>query len=143
MFYPMDWQKKRNFSAVKDGLSNTFMIGEDVWNVNRATCHGQGIVDQFGLGFAWAHSAEACATGSFPPNLVMPAQPDGTPFPDCTWQAFNGFRSRHTNGVVFARCDASVVFVPNNVNLNVFRAQCTINGFAITKDPVEATPYSP
>jgi type II secretory pathway pseudopilin PulG len=143
IFYPMDWQKKRNFSAVKDGTSNTFMIGEDVWNVNRATCLGQGVTDAHGLGFAWAHSMEACGTGNFPPNLTMPPQPDGTPFPDCQAWAFNGFRSRHTSGVQFAKCDASVVFVANTVDLRLYRAQCTIDGYSKTKDPAEAMPLNP
>lgn len=129
MFYPMDFQKKRSFAnTVKDGLTNTFMIGEDVWNVQRAAC-GDGAI---GLGFAWMHSAEACATGNFPPNVSM--HKDGTPLylPDppgqCNWQGYNGFRSQHPSGVQFARCDASVVFVRNNVSLPVYHAQCTVNG---------------
>jgi hypothetical protein len=38
VFYPMDWQRPKSFAAVRDGLSQTFLAGEDVWNKTRATC---------------------------------------------------------------------------------------------------------
>jgi prepilin-type N-terminal cleavage/methylation domain-containing protein len=128
VLFPTDPQRPRNFSAVRDGKSQTFMIGEQFWSPPRATCGAQGI-PAFGLGFAWAHSVEATANGGLPPN-VIPTMTDGTPYPDCYWEGYNGFRSRHPGGVMFARCDASVVFVSNTVPLRVYRAQSTIAGGA-------------
>lgn len=121
VFYPMDWQKKRDSSRITDGLSNTFMAGEDIWNQTRATCD----TPCYGLGFAWAHPVEACAFGNFPPNA---RRPDGTPYADDDWQGQNGFHSRHPLGVLFVRCDGSVKWVSNSIALGVLRAQCTIAG---------------
>jgi prepilin-type N-terminal cleavage/methylation domain-containing protein len=151
LLFPMDPQKTRNFSAVKDGLSHTFMIGEQHWSMDRATCTLQGVA-AYGLGFAWAHAVEATAFGNTPPNWIPPptvdANGDQVPVPPCSWEEFNGFRSRHVGGVLFARCDGSSTFMTNTTDLRAYRAMCTINGYTLTPSSridhqIEARPDSP
>jgi hypothetical protein len=134
---------------VKDGATTTFMIGEQYWNQNLATCQGRGQAAGLGLGFAWVHSIEASAFGGQPVNCndndplcakfklnFTPPKPEAdangnmpeTWPDDCEWRQLNGFRSRHSGGALFATCDSRVVFVSNNVDLKVYRAQFTVNG---------------
>jgi prepilin-type N-terminal cleavage/methylation domain-containing protein/prepilin-type processing-associated H-X9-DG protein len=124
IFYPMDWQRPRTLAAIEDGTSNTFMVGEQVWNMTRATCD---TIEPtcYGLGYAWAHPVEACAIGAMPPNA---RRPDGTEYEDKDWTGQNGFRSRHPSGVQFGMCDGSVRFIRESIALGLYRAQCTING---------------
>lgn len=121
VFYPMDWQKPKSLGKVKDGTSNTLMVGEDIWNMRRATCD----TPCYGLGFSWAHPVEANATAALPPNA---RRPDGQPYADDDWTGHNGFRSRHPGGVQFALCDGSVRHVSNTIALGSYRAAATIAG---------------
>ena len=121
IFYPMDWQRPRSLAAVEDGLSNTFMVGEDIWNTARATCDPTDPC--YGLGFAWAHPVEACAIGAMPPNARGPG---GAEYAERDWTGHNGFRSWHPTGLQFGYCDGSVRFVRDTVPLGLYRAQCTI-----------------
>ena len=119
IFYPMDWQRPRSLAAIEDGTSHTFMVGEDVWNLTRATCD----TPCFGLGFAWAHPVEACAIGAIPPNA---RRPDGSEYAADDWTGHNGFRSNHPTGLLFGNCDGSVRFVRETLPLGLYRAHCTI-----------------
>jgi hypothetical protein len=121
VFYPMDWQRPKSFERVTDGLSQTFVVGEDTWNATRASCD----TPCYGLGFSWAHPVEACAIGALPPNA---RQANGQPYAADDWTGNNGFRSKHVSGVQFARCDGSITYVNNRVALAVYRAQCTVAG---------------
>lgn len=120
-FYPMDWQHPKDSSDIKDGMSNTFMIGEDTWHDRRASCSDP----CYGLGYAWAHAVEANAIGAMPPNAKSP---DGIPYADNDWTGHNGFHSKHPGGVMFALGDGSVRLVRENVALGLYRAMCTIGG---------------
>jgi len=100
-------------AAVTDGLSNTYMVGEDVpeliaWN-------------------AWAYPNGAIGTCAIPPNTgvtIPPLGPSG--FGD--WPTRYSFRSRHTGGLQFAMADGSVRFVRDSIPLNLYRATATISG---------------
>jgi len=131
-------RKRSTSNTVKDGATHTFMIGEQYFSRDRATCGGQGIPG-LGMGFAWVHSVEASAFGTFAVNWKpkgQQADADGnTPDapPDCTIPMFNGFRSRHTGGALFACCDSRVVFIADNINLALYQSMFTVNGGATEK----------
>lgn len=120
IFYPMDWQSPRTLAVIEDGTSHTFMVGEDIWNMTRATCD----TPCYGLGFAWAHPVEACATGAIPPNA---RRPTGVEYAEDDWTGHNGFRSKHPTGLQFGNCDGSVRFVRDSIPLGLYRAHCTIS----------------
>lgn len=126
VLYPMDWQSPKSWATIQDGLSTTFLAGEDIWNQTRATCS----TPCYGLGFAWAHPVEANATGALPPNAV---RPDGTPYAADDWTGHNGFRSRHPGGVQFVLCDGAVRFISQSIALGAYRGQCTIDGGEVTQ----------
>ena len=121
IFYPMDWQKPKTLAAVRDGTSNTFMVGEQIYNKTRASCD----TPCYGFGFSWAHAVEANALAAMPPNARSPS---GVPYPEDDWQHLSGFRSRHPNGLHFALADGSVRFVSNNIPLLVYRGMATRAG---------------
>jgi prepilin-type processing-associated H-X9-DG protein len=121
--YPMHWTRSIGWSGFKDGLSSTMIVGEDVYD---AEAPGAG---RFGLGYAWAHSVEACAIAAMPINA---RRPDGTAYASGDWTGQNGFHSRHTGGAHFAFADGSVHFLSENIALGLYRALATING----KEPV-------
>jgi prepilin-type N-terminal cleavage/methylation domain-containing protein len=119
LIYPMVWERPKRLTDVTDGTSNTFLIGEDVWD--RETV-GPGL---YGQGYDWAHPVETCRTCAIPPNL---RQPDGSPLPANAWYLQHGFKSRHPRGLQFAFADASVHFVSDSVPLGIYRALATIAG---------------
>lgn len=126
LLFPMNWVEPLQWQDVEDGASNTFVIGEDVHEPGDP---GPG---RFGLGSAWAHSVEACASAALPPNA---RRPDGSPYPPGDWQGRNGFHSRHIGGVQFALGDGSVRFVSDHIALGLYRALATINGGETTELP--------
>ena len=119
IFFPMNWVKPVSLRDITDGTSNTIAVGEDVYDPQSP---GDG---NFGLGFAWAHSVEACAVANFPINAK---RPNGTPYASNDWQGRNGFRSQHTGGAYFTLADGSVRFLSENMALGLFRASATIRG---------------
>jgi prepilin-type N-terminal cleavage/methylation domain-containing protein/prepilin-type processing-associated H-X9-DG protein len=125
IFFPMNWVKPVGLRHITDGTSNTIAIGEDTYDPQSP---GNG---NFGLGFAWAHSVEACAVANFPINAK---RPNGTPYASNDWQGRNGFRSRHTGGAHFTLADGSVRFLSENMALGLFRASATIRGGEVLGD---------
>ncbi|MCC9607721.1 DUF1559 domain-containing protein [Blastopirellula sp. JC732] len=121
LMIPLAWHAKKKQSSIVDGLSNTFMAGEQIWSEETANCGATG----YGLGFAYAHTIEASANCALPPNAK---KPDGTEFAKTDFEGQNGFRSRHPGGVQFGYADGSVHFVSNNVELAIYRAMATIAG---------------
>ncbi|HBI42106.1 MAG TPA: prepilin-type cleavage/methylation domain-containing protein [Planctomycetales bacterium] len=111
LFYRMDWTQPKSFLAVTDGLSNTFMAGEDVPSQNH-WC-------------SWPYSNNATGTCAIPPNA---RNADGTPVDWWSWESASGFRSRHPGGLHFAYADGSVHFVSNSIDLGLYRALATIQG---------------
>jgi prepilin-type processing-associated H-X9-DG protein len=101
----------QDLSTISDGLSNTFLIGEDV-----------PALDDW---CSWPYSTHAYGTCAIPPNVV---QPNGQPFNPLDWYNNHSFRSRHPGGLQFALADGSVHFVTNAIDLNLYRALATIQG---------------
>lgn len=110
---------------VTDGMSNTFLIGEDVPAFNPHP--------------AWAFGSHAISTCALPPNVNRSAKwglfDASTVLPAANssawqtlWQNVMGFHSRHPAGLSFANADASVVFISDDIALNVYRALSTKAG---------------
>lgn len=110
---------------VMDGMSNTFLIGEDVPAFNPHP--------------AWAFGSHAISTCAMPPNVNKSGKwgvfEEGAAFPatgtgawNTVWQNVMGFHSRHSGGLSFAKADSSVGFVSDDVALHIYRALSTKAG---------------
>lgn len=96
-------------SHILDGLSNTFLLGEDQPRKN-PWC-------------SWPYANNAYGTCAIPPNFDRPAgaSPLGWYY---TWS----FRSAHPGGVHFALADGAVRWIGNDIDLSLYRALATIRG---------------
>jgi prepilin-type N-terminal cleavage/methylation domain-containing protein/prepilin-type processing-associated H-X9-DG protein len=103
----------RQLRDVIDGTSNTFMIGEQAWNINTDG------------GYAWVESVGSTAACAMPPNLQ----------PVSGWPDMYGFRSKHPGGVTFAYVDGSVHFIADSIALSTYRAMGTMNGGEVASPP--------
>jgi prepilin-type N-terminal cleavage/methylation domain-containing protein/prepilin-type processing-associated H-X9-DG protein len=111
LFYRDDGLKPRRLLDVKDGTSNTLMVGEDVPAWNRHC--------------SWPYSNHAVGTCGIPPNAK---RGNGTAYDPSDWGNVYSFHSRHTGGAQFALADGSVRFIVDTIPLPVYRALATING---------------
>ncbi len=111
MMYRSDWLRRFSLNFVFDGTSNTFLIGEDVPALND-WC-------------TWPYANNAYGTCAIPPNVQRPG--GGTYDPN-DWQNTWSFRSRHPGGLNFALADGSVRFIPNAIDLQLYRALATVAG---------------
>jgi prepilin-type N-terminal cleavage/methylation domain-containing protein/prepilin-type processing-associated H-X9-DG protein len=109
---------KMPFSNVRDGLSNTYMIGEDLpdyirWN-------------------EWAAPNGSCGTVAIPPNVGNKIPDPDLGFDTAAkigrWPTRYSFRSSHPGGLSFAMADGSVRFVSELIALQVYRALGTRAG---------------
>jgi hypothetical protein len=121
------WQNPLGFKNVEDGTSRTMMAGEQAFEMSRANCGEDGKC--YGLGYSWAHSVEASATASIPPNFAVPGMPSLDPqaatYP---YRSQFGFNSLHPAGVHFVYVDGSVQFIDESIQLGVYHALATIKG---------------
>jgi prepilin-type N-terminal cleavage/methylation domain-containing protein/prepilin-type processing-associated H-X9-DG protein len=107
------YMRPRKFADITDGTSNTFMVGEDYWDVNSDG------------GYSWASSVGATAVCAIPLNHQ----------PTAGWIDMYGFRSRHPGGGNFLYADASVHFVADSIALGTYRALGTIQGGEVVTPP--------
>lgn len=106
-------EPKLPISDISDGTSNTFMIGEQIPDLD---VHAGG----------WAYSNHVTKTCWLPPNYRMEGQNPG-PNPGA-WPSVYSFRSRHVGGTQFVMADASVRFIRAGIDMNVYRAAATKRG---------------
>lgn len=101
-----DHHRKPTLGRAFDGLSCTFLLGEDVPVRN--------------WWLSWPYANNAHGTCAIPPNSTPP-RPG-------VWYYSWSFRSRHPGGLNFAFADASVRWVSNSIELDVYRALATAHG---------------
>lgn len=111
ILFRSDYRIPTRMADIKDGSSNTFMLGEDVPALNDYC--------------SWPYANNAYGTCAIPPNAKRPS---GGAFPPSDWPNTWSFRSRHPSGLNFAYADGSVHFVDNAIDLSVYRAMATIAG---------------
>jgi prepilin-type N-terminal cleavage/methylation domain-containing protein/prepilin-type processing-associated H-X9-DG protein len=119
LFWRADIRKGNlKITEITDGLSNTFMIGEDVPEIN---AHN-----------AWCYSNGSNGTCAIPPNtgITIPtgSPPSLGPADFQNWPERYSFRSRHPGGLQFAYADGSVHFISDSIPLQTYRALATIKG---------------
>ncbi len=107
-FWRFSFAKPIHIKDVTDGLSNTFLVGEDLprHNVHCALYDGAGDYN----------------STHYPLNL----KPE-PPVPD-NWPLVFTFRSDHPGGANFAMCDGSVVFITDGIDYDMYRFLSTRNG---------------
>ncbi len=105
IFYRNNYQEPVSFEQVTDGLSNTYMVGEDIpaHNYHSAAFYSNG-------DYASCH-----APLNFKPQPPNPVQ----------WPNVMSFRSEHPGGAHFAMADASVQFVSESIDYCIYRATST------------------
>jgi len=108
IFFRNTYQLPVTFAAVRDGLSNTFMVGEDVpiHNYHSALYYANG-------DYASCHQ----------PLNFFPSPPD--PF---NWPRVMSFRSMHAGGANFLLGDGSVRFIKQSMDFTAYRQACTKAG---------------
>jgi prepilin-type N-terminal cleavage/methylation domain-containing protein/prepilin-type processing-associated H-X9-DG protein len=118
IFYRIDYLKPRRLAMITDGTSNTFMVGEDLPQLN-THC-------------SWPYSNHTQGTCGIWPNAK---QANGNPFPPTDWPNVYSFHSRHPGGLQFAFADGSVTFIPENIDKTIYRAMATIEGGETVSKP--------
>jgi prepilin-type N-terminal cleavage/methylation domain-containing protein len=111
IFFRGDGNKKLRLVAIKDGTSNTFMVGEDI--------------PQYNQWCSWPYSNNAVGTCAIPPNYQMPPTMTASPG---NWPTTYSFRSNHTGGLQFAMADGTARYVSSTIDMPTYRALATIQG---------------
>ena len=114
---------RTRFTAISDGLSNTFFVGE--------------AVPQFCTHTWWWASDGAVATASIPPNVRAQCTNTGNRNPDLVscqtdWVNNMSFMSQHVGGINFVFGDGRVSFISDNIELATYRAMAAISDGLIT-----------
>ena len=98
--------------GVTDGTANTLLIGEDLPDRNQHC--------------GWPRANYANGTCAIPLNTNLPGKNPQFNYGD--WPNVYSFRSMHPGGANFANGDGTVRFVRDSVDINAYRAACTIRG---------------
>ncbi len=115
LFYRQTYLQPQNFARILDGLSNTFMVGEDVPEHN----------DHSAAFFANTDYASCAAPLNYFPKPPTPR----------AWRNVMSFRSRHPGGAHFCMADGSVQFVNNTIDHALYRSLSTKGGGEVVSLP--------
>ena len=119
---------KINFAQITDGLSNTLGVGESLPSMaDHLTNQG------------WWHYNGGNATGT----TIAPinARSDGTNCSDPVrsqsnnWNISMGFKSRHTGGANFLRCDGTVTFISQTIDHRTYQLLGCRNDGQVANNP--------
>lgn len=114
-FWRNSWYTPISFNDVRDGLSNTFLVGEDAAEQS-------------------VHTAAYYSNGDYascsPPLNYFPQPPNPAFWPDVM-----GFRSLHPGGANFALADGSVHFVSETIEESIYRGMATRAGREVVMLP--------
>jgi len=116
IFYRSDFARKLTLVGMKDGTSNTFMIGESSHAYDQH-CGG------------WPYPNYTTATCGIPPNNANVTANYGD------WGNRYSFHSNHTGGCNFALGDGSVRFISESIDLPTYRALATHSGNEAVSPP--------
>ena len=108
LFWRFSFLKTIRFKNISDGLSKTFLAGEDLprYNFHSALYYGNG-------DYSSTH---------FPLNVKpIPPKP-------ADWPLSMTFRSDHPGGAYFALIDGTVAFINDGIDYDIYRALSTRNG---------------
>lgn len=120
LFWKMSYYEPINFKRVSDGLSNTLMLGEAV-------------AEQDPHSFAYG-SEGGWASCNMQFNYFSPKTYEEIRG-GLEWANTRGFRSQHPGGGNFALTDASVRFVAEGIDHQLYRALSTKDGGEIADIP--------
>jgi prepilin-type N-terminal cleavage/methylation domain-containing protein len=108
MFWRESYKDVVYLAMLRDGQSNTLMIGEDIPAHNNHS--------------AWAYSNGDYSSCHAPLNYLPK-----TPTPG-TWPKVMGFRSQHPGVVHFVTADATLIRLYDGIDHDTYRAGCTRDG---------------
>ncbi|MCA9246381.1 MAG: DUF1559 domain-containing protein, partial [Planctomycetales bacterium] len=94
------------FSDIRDGLSNTIMLGE---TLPRQSC----FISAFAVNFNVSPT-------NIPLNTFDSDGPDGNVPWGTNWYRTSGFKSRHPGGATFCLADGSVRFLPESIDFQLY-----------------------
>jgi prepilin-type processing-associated H-X9-DG protein len=119
---------------ITDGTSSTLMASEVIqdWDSVRGLTW---------WGTHWAGFEAWTGPNSSTPDFVdgggicwVDGNPPNAPAVVASATAYEAARSRHTGGVNVARCDGSITFITNSIDLNTWRALSTAWGSEVVGD---------
>lgn len=116
IIFPNTYLKPRRAATIIDGMSNTMLLGEDVYGRN---FHGHN----------WVHSVCSWRLANCPVNLRDETGQFATHFIDL------GFYSRHPGGANFAMADGASRFLSEDTALGIVRALGTLAGGEVVPNP--------
>ncbi|MEQ8208947.1 MAG: DUF1559 domain-containing protein [Lacipirellulaceae bacterium] len=106
-----DYRQPTEVRMIEDGLSNTLLIGEDIPEHN----------DHSTVFYANSNSSITSTQLNYLPQPPTPRD----------WRIVQSFRSYHPGGANFAKCDASVTFIPESIDIDVYWWLSTRDGHEV------------
>lgn len=108
LFFRTTYQRPISFADIKDGSSNTLMVGEDLVAYNEHSA-------------AFYANTDWCGCEQKPNYKPYPPTPK-------IWTKVLSFRSNHSGGIFFVSADGSVRFLNDGIDLDTYQAQCSRDG---------------